>query len=114
MEILKVAVLGAGGIAAKLHLPEMQSAQGAAVTVLAGRKPSRLETLAARFHVPRWTHSYDEVISDPDIDGVIICLPHPLHVRYGLAALAAGKHVHIQKPLSTSLAEAAAFVDAAQ
>jgi predicted dehydrogenase len=92
----------------------MQTVPDAEVTVLAGRKQSRLETLCRKFGVPRWTHSYDEVISDPDIDGVIICLPHPLHVRYGLAALHAGKHVHIQKPLSTSLEEAAAFVTAVE
>jgi predicted dehydrogenase len=112
MKQLRIGVLGAGGIAAKLHLPEMQMVPEATVTVLAGRRQSRLETLCHKFSVPRWTTSYDEVIGDPDIDGVIICLPHPLHVRYGLAALAAGKHVHLQKPLSTSLDEAAAFVNA--
>lgn len=111
---LRVGVLGAGGIAAKLHLPEMQTVADAKVTVLAGRKASRLETLCRKFDVPRWTHSYDEVVADPAIDAVIICLPHPLHVRYGLAALAAGKHVHIQKPLSTSLAEASDFVKAVE
>ncbi len=43
-----------------------------------------------------------------------LALPHPLHVKYGLAALAAGKHVHMQKPLSTSLDEAQQFVTAAE
>src|SRR5690606_909569 len=57
---------------------------------------------------------YDEVIGDPTIDAVIIALPHPLHVKYGLMALAAGKHVHMQKPLSTSLEEAEQFADAAE
>jgi len=114
VESLRVGVLGAGGIAAKLHLPEMQTVPNAEVTVLAGRKESRLETLCRKFSVSRWTRSYDEVISDPAIDAVIICLPHPLHVRYGLAALRAGKHVHIQKPLSTSLDEASAFVKAVE
>src|SRR5262245_224152 len=84
---LRVGVLGAGGIAAKLHLPELQTVPDAKVTVLAGRKASRLKTLCEKFSVPRWTNSYDEVISDPDVDAVVICLPHPLHVRYGLAAL---------------------------
>ncbi|MBX3441009.1 MAG: Gfo/Idh/MocA family oxidoreductase [Planctomyces sp.] len=114
MKTLRIGVLGAGGIAAKLHLPEMATVPDAEVVVLAGRKASRLETLCRKFNVPRWTHAYDEVISDPDIDGVIIALPHPLHVRYGIAALEAGKHVHIQKPLSTSLDEAAAFVRAVE
>lgn len=54
------------------------------------------------------------MIADPDVDGVIIALPHPLHVKYGLMALEAGKHVHMQKPLSTSLDEAEQFVQAAE
>ncbi len=114
MTPLRIGVLGAGGIAAKLHLPELQSVEGVEVTVLAGRKQSRLETLCRKFNVPRWTQSYDEVLADPEIDGVVVALPHPLHVRYGLAALAAGKHVHMQKPLSTSLDEAEQFVRAAE
>lgn len=114
MTHLRVGVIGAGGIASKLHLPEMQTVADAEVTVLAGRKEQRLKTLCEKFNVPRWSHSYEEVIADPEIDGVIIALPHPLHVRYGLMALDAGKHVHMQKPLSTSLAEADAFVSAAE
>jgi predicted dehydrogenase len=114
MTTLRVGVIGAGGIAAKLHLPEMATVAGAEVSVLSGRRQSRLQTLCRKFHVPRWTHSYEEVIGDPSIDAVIICLPHPLHVKYGLMALDAGKHIHMQKPLSTSLAEADEFVRAVE
>ncbi len=112
MSTFRVGVIGAGGIASKLHLPEMQEVENAEVVVLAGRKQSRLETLCNKFNVPRWTHSYEEIIADPEIDGVIIAVPHPLHVKYGLMALKAGKHVHIQKPLSTSLIESEQFVEA--
>lgn len=114
MTPLRVGILGAGGIAAKLHLPELQSVDGVEVTVLAGRKQSRLETLCRKFNVPRWTHSYEELLADDEVDAVVVALPHPLHVRYGLAALSAGKHVHMQKPLSTSLDEAEQFVRAVE
>jgi predicted dehydrogenase len=111
---LRVGIIGAGGIAAKLHLPELMTVSGLEVTVLAGRKQSRLKTLCKQFNVPRWTNSYEELIADPNIDGVVVALPHPLHVKYGLMALDAGKHVHMQKPLSTSLDEAEQFVRAAE
>lgn len=114
MQPLRIGIIGAGGIASKLHLPEILTAEGAEVAVLAGRKPSRLELLCRKFQVPRWSQSYEEVIADPHIDAVIVALPHPLHVKYGLMALAASKHVHMQKPLSTSLAEAEQFVQAAE
>ncbi len=110
---IRVGIIGAGGIAAKLHLPELCAVAGVEVAVLAGRRQSRLDTLCRKFKVPRSTHSYEEVIADPQIDAVVIALPHPLHVKYGLLALAAGKHVHMQKPLSTSLEEAEQFVQAA-
>ncbi len=114
MSNIRIGIIGAGGIASKLHLPELQTVEGAEVVVLAGRKQSRLETLCAEFAVPSWTHSYEEVIADSGIDAVVISLPHPLHVRFGLMALDAGKHVHMQKPLSTSLDEAERFVQAAE
>jgi predicted dehydrogenase len=114
MSTLRVGVIGAGGIAAKLHLPELADVPGIEVAVLAGRKESRLRTLCREFGVSRWTHSYEEVLGDPSIDAVVVALPHPLHVKYGLLALDAGKHVHMQKPLSTSLAEAESFVRAAE
>ncbi|MCA8996638.1 MAG: Gfo/Idh/MocA family oxidoreductase [Planctomycetaceae bacterium] len=114
MNKIRVGIIGAGGIAAKLHLPELATVPDAEVTVLAGRQESRLKTLCDKFQVPRWSHSYGEVINDPEVDAVVVALPHPLHVKYGLQALAAGKHVHMQKPLSTSLEEADAFVDAVE
>ncbi|MBW3542870.1 MAG: Gfo/Idh/MocA family oxidoreductase [Planctomycetes bacterium] len=114
MSVLRIGIVGAGGIAAKLHLPEMRTVDGAEVTMLGGRRKSRLETLCRKFGLPRGTQDYDELIADPDVDGVIVALPHPLHVEWGVKALAAGKHVYMQKPLSTSLAEADRFVAAAE
>ena len=114
MQKLRVGIVGAGGIAAKLHLPELRTVEGAEVAVIAGRRQSRLETLCRKFGVPRWTRSYDEVVGDSEIDAVIIAVPHPLHVEWGLKALSAGKHVFMQKPLSTSLADADRFVAAVE
>lgn len=114
MSALRVGIIGAGGIAAKLHLPELRTVDGAQVVVLSGRRQSRLETLCRKFGVPRWTHSYDAVLADPEVDAVVIALPHPLHVDWGVKALEAGKHVYMQKPLSTSLAEADRFVAAVE
>lgn len=114
MSTLRIGIIGAGGIAAKMHLPEMKTVPDAEVTVISGRKQSRLDTLCRKFDVPRSTNNYEEVATDPDVDGVIIALPHPLHVEWGLRALEAGKHVYMQKPLSTSLDEADKFVAASE
>lgn len=111
---LRVGIIGAGGIAAKLHLPEMKTVHDAEVVVVSGRRQARLETICRKFDVPRWTQSYEAVLDDPNVDAVIIALPHPLHVQWGVKALEAGKHVYMQKPLSTSLEEADRFVAAVE
>ncbi len=112
MEELRVGIIGAGGIAAKLHLPQLQAIDGVYVDLIGGRKASRLETLCRKFNVPRNTQDYQAVVDDPNVNAIVVALPHPLHVEWGLKVLAAGKHLLMQKPLSTSLAEADQFVDA--
>src|SRR5690349_17491821 len=93
----RIGIIGAGGIAAKLHLPEVAEEAGRAqVTLISGRKESRLRTLADKWGVPGITQSYDDVIADDKIDGVIVATPHPSHVEWGVKALRAGKHVYMQ------------------
>lgn len=55
-----------------------------------------------------------DLISDPDIDMVDVCVPTFLHKKYVLAALEAGKHVHIEKPIARNLSEAKEIVAAAK
>src|SRR5258708_29971818 len=112
MDTLSVGIIGAGGIAQKLHLPDIAQTPGLRVTCLAGRKETRLRSLAERFDVPRITTDYHAILADDDIQGVIIATPHPLHVSYGLDALKSGKHILMQKPLCGDLAEADAFAAA--
>lgn len=56
----------------------------------------------------------DEVLADPQVDLVDLCVPTPLHVPLTLAALKAGRHVVCEKPLARSAAEARKLVDAAR
>ncbi len=111
---MNVGIIGAGGIARKLHLPQLIEMDDIKVTHIAGRKPSRLKLLSDTFGIPQWTTDYREVLADSAVDGVVIALPHPLHVPVGLEALAAGKHVLMQKPLCGNIDEANAFVNAVE
>ena len=113
---MNIGIIGAGGIARKLHLPQLAdlSDEGVRVTHLAGRKQARLSLLATQFGVPNTTTDYRELLADDSIDGIVIALPHPMHVPIGLEAIAAGKHILMQKPLCGNMEEADAFVDAAE
>jgi predicted dehydrogenase len=110
MARLRVGVVGAGGIVARLHLPDLAKNADFDVRLLAGRRESRLRLLCDRFDIPGWTRNYGDVVADSGIDAVIVGTPHPLHVEWGIAAVREGKHVLMQKPLCGDLEEADAFV----
>ena len=57
--------------------------------------------------------SYDDILRDPDIDAVVLATPHSQHQAQALAAIAARKHVFVEKPLTLDLASARAVADAA-
>ena len=65
--------------------------------------PTLLERIASTYRVPTKTDAA-AAMAGPDCDAVVICTPAPLHIPFALKALAAGKHVLIEKPLSHSLA----------
>jgi predicted dehydrogenase len=56
--------------------------------------------------------SYDQILADPDIDAVVLATPHSMHAGQVMAAVAAGKHVHVEKPLTLDRASAADVVAA--
>jgi len=111
---LNIGIIGAGGIANKMHLPALANLPEAKVTHLAGRKQHRLRLLAERYDIPNWTTDYTDLLAETSIDAVIIALPHPHHVPVGLQAIAAGKHILMQKPLCGDMQQADAFVEAVE
>ncbi len=112
--MLNIGVLGAGGIAALSHLPEIAQLDGMRVTHICGRTERRLRLLCRRFNVPRYSLSWNDLLNDDELDAVIVALPHPLHAEAGLAVLERGLHLFMQKPLCTTMAEANRLVAASE
>jgi predicted dehydrogenase len=65
-------------------------------------RPERLAAISRRFPAVRTTTNYDEVLADPSIDAVLIATPISTHYPLAAAALRAGKHVFVEKPLAAS------------
>ncbi|HEY7562520.1 MAG TPA: Gfo/Idh/MocA family oxidoreductase, partial [Gaiellaceae bacterium] len=74
----------------------------------------RLATSAARYPAARPTTSLAEVLADDAVDAVVIATPVPTHAALAREALAAGKHVFVEKPMSLSADDAEGLVALAE
>src|SRR3954470_7850623 len=83
------------------------------ILAVAARERARAEAYAREHGIERAYGSYDDLLSDPDVEAVYISLPNGLHVEWTIRALAAGKHALCEKPLSASAAEAERAFDVA-
>jgi D-xylose 1-dehydrogenase (NADP+, D-xylono-1,5-lactone-forming) len=83
------------------------------VDAVSSRDPVRAEAYARREGIPRAHGSYDQLLADDAIDAVYIALPNALHHEWTMRALAAGKHVLVEKPYTRLPDEVEAAHDAA-
>jgi predicted dehydrogenase len=67
-----------------------------------------------REHGVPLTDSYEQILANPNVDAVVLATPHSLHEGQIMAAAAAGKHIHVEKPITLTRASADAAVAAAR
>ncbi|MFY9635943.1 MAG: Gfo/Idh/MocA family oxidoreductase [Cellulosimicrobium cellulans] len=82
--------------------------------VLVGRDPAGVAAAADKYGWSESATDWRAVLDRDDIDIVDICAPGFMHAEIAIAALAAGKHVLVEKPLANTLAEAEAMAEAAR
>jgi predicted dehydrogenase len=109
---LRAAVIGSGFVG-PLHVDAVRRGGYADVVVLAGHSAAHVEPKAAALGIERWTTDIDSVIGDPNVDIVHVCTRNASHVPLGVAALEAGKHLVMEKPVSLDSAGAARMLAAA-
>ncbi len=85
----------------------------ARVVAFAGRDPAALAIAAAQYDVPHTYLDWREMLRDPSVEAVHIVTPPDRHAEMAVAALKAGKHVFVEKPLATTSADANAILAAA-
>ena len=83
-------------------LAAAEKSDRAEVVAVASREGERAQAYAVEHGIPRSHGSYEALLEDPEVDAVYIALPNSLHVEWSLRALAAGKHVLCEKPLTRS------------
>lgn len=109
---VRLGIIGTGGILDRF-LPGAERSRGVDLVAIASRDADRARRFAAERGIGRAHGSYDEILADPGVDAVYICLPNSMHHEWTMRSLAAGKHVLAEKPYSTRQAEVEAAHDRA-
>lgn len=107
---IRVGLVGCGGIARIAHIPVLTRLAGARLVALADADPTRLSSAICTVHSATGYSDYRELLVRPDIEAVVIALPTHMHAAAASYAFAHRKHVYLEKPLATSLADAEEIV----
>ena len=110
-EKIRVGIIGCG--VGRFHARQYAAMEDVELVALAGLDQGRCREIAGQHDIPRIYRDYTELIAQPDIDGVSVCVPNHLHAPVTIAALEAGKHVLVEKPLATTVVEGEAMAEAA-
>jgi predicted dehydrogenase len=106
MQTLRIGVLGAARIVPIALVQPARQMPNVTIAAIAARDPERARLFATRQNIARVHDSYEELLTDPELDAVYIALPNGLHGRWTIAALEAGNHVLCEKPFTANADEA--------
>ncbi|MEA2733551.1 MAG: hypothetical protein QOE14_2 [Humisphaera sp.] len=109
----KIAFIGAGFIA-RLHMQKLKLLENIEICAAADPSEMSLKRLAQDFPEVRQFGDYKVMLKETECDAVDVCTPNGLHAENTIAALEAGKHVIVEKPMAMNAKEAQVMLDAAK
>ena len=110
---LNTAAVAGTGFIGPVHVEALRRL-GVCVKGILGSSAAKSEAAAKRLGLPKGYVSYEEILSDPDVEVVHIATPNRQHREMVISALEAGKHVVCEKPLATSSAETSELLEQAK
>jgi predicted dehydrogenase len=110
--MFRFGILGASRFALGKMVPAIQAGADTTVVAIASRDGKKAAETARTLGIPKAYGSYEELLADPEIDGIYNPLPNHLHVPWAERAAAAGKHVLVEKPVALGAAEAKRLIAA--
>lgn len=109
---VKIGVVGCGVVATAYYLPYIMRMENAELVAVCDRFRTRTDACVRLFGAKEAYLDYYEMIAKADLDAVLILTAPGTHVPFTLAAVEAGKHVLVQKPMATNMADARKIADA--
>lgn len=113
MKKVKHGILGLGWFGEK-HCEALAAIPNVELHALCTRNTDRLAEVAAKFGAKKTFTDYHEMLADPELDSVSITTMWDQHAAPAVAALQAGKHVMLEKPMASTIADCDAIVEAAK
>ena len=113
MEKINWGIIGCGDVTELKSGPAFSKVKNSVLVAVMRRDAAKSKDYAHRHNVPKWYSDAGLLINDPDVNAVYIATPPSTHEVYSIAALAAGKSVYVEKPMSVSYASATNMVNAA-
>jgi predicted dehydrogenase len=112
---LRAALIGCGSVSQRGILPHLSLAdarQRLQLVTVVDAVAARAEQSAQKWGVPAWFADIDEMLAISDVDLVLVATPIQQHFAHALRSIEAGRHVYVQKAMTTTLAEADALLAA--
>ncbi|WP_269933057.1 Gfo/Idh/MocA family protein [Aminobacter sp. HY435] len=109
--MLKVGIIGAGHFGAA-HAQALRSVDGAKLVAACRNDADGLKSFTDEYGGKGYL-DYRDMLADPEVDAVVVALPHHLHTDVAIACAEAGKHIMIEKPLAPTVAECRRILAAA-
>lgn len=104
---LRLGQIGAGNYAKSMLMPHFPSLAGLRLEGICTTKGANAEAIARRYAFRKATTDAGELIRDPDVDAIMVVTRHDSHAGYAAAALQAGKHAYVEKPLAMTVEQLA-------
>lgn len=116
MSVVRIGLAGCGSVSQRgliPHLVQEDIRQWCELTAVMDPVPGRARATVEKFGVSLWFEDYDEMLAS-EIDAVVIASPIGVHYEQAMKAIVAGKHLHLNKTMTTTKAEADDVIEAAQ
>lgn len=107
---MNIALIGYGKVS---HLHAQAAQQSGTLVAVCGRDRAKAEAFAQQYSIKAYT-DVAQMVAAENVDVCVVCTPHPAHREPAVAALEAGAHVLVEKPLASSVEDCDAMIDAAK
>lgn len=104
MGVVGAGAIGIRGALRHLSMPDVRDR--VRLAAVCDPVPGRAEAAATQYGVEAWYERYEDLLADPHVDAVTLCSPIGLHSEQGMLAVEAGKHVHVNKTMTTTVGKA--------